>query len=489
MTGTDRGSIDRRRFLKTTGAGAALVTTGLAGCTGGGGGGGGGGNAQNGNGGAQAGNSGKPTLDIWLSYYTEGETKRKYTDQLVKQYQNETGVTINITGVPYTDIVKKLRAARASGDVPHMVEVMTRPGVLAGGAGLVVNDLWESSSLSDKTADTIMNGHKVWGSQSTGKEGNLVTFPLGFRPYFTAWRTDWLKSAGIAPEEVNYKAGSLNWYDDIPGIYDKLKNSDMGGKKGNYPDTTGMKSSDEEYLSIYIPQHGGSLSGVVNLKGDKATIDTPEARKAIKMQFDYIDKGYFHTNSINHGDEESTTLHWSGKLAVNHMQDSTDLWGDYLEEQGQAMRNGGYTWGLPRNAGTKASLAWLPSLGFMKEGFQNQTEKDAAVKFIEWWIGDSQRAVKNAEKLGFVPVTPDAIQKEDFFAKTKMHEEFWRGACMKTLQEIKPAVIPAVKGANAITYDIPRSMHQRIHSGTSVEQATSQAAKEINDLLQQNQSG
>ena len=491
MTGNDGRPTDRRRFLKTAGAGAALVTTGLAGCTGGGGGGDGGGGdggTQNSNGGAQTGNTDKPTLDVWLSYYTEGKTKRQYTDELVKKYQDETGVQINIKGVPYTDIVKKLRAARASGEVPHMVEVMTRPGVLAGGAGLVVNDLWESSSLADKTSDTIMNGHQVWGSQSTGKEGNLVTMPLGFRPYFTAWRTDWLESAGIDKAEVNYKAGSLNWYDDIPGIYDKLKNSEMGQKKGYHPDSTGMKKSDEEYMSLYIPQHGGSMSGVVNLKGDKATLDTKEARKAVKMQFDYIDKGYFHPNSINHGDEESTTMHWSGKLAVNHLQDSTDLWGDYRDEQPDAMKNGDYTWGLPRNAGTKAALAWLPSLGFMKEGFSNQKEKDAAVKFIEWWIGDSDRAVNNAKNLGFVPVNPDAIQKEDFFAKTKVHEEFWRGACMKTLKEIKPAVIPAVKGANAITYDIPRGMHQRIHSGTSIEKATSQAAKEINDLLKKNQS-
>ncbi|WP_254546752.1 ABC transporter substrate-binding protein [Halomarina pelagica] len=481
MTGNDGGSIGRRHFLKTAGAGAALVTTGLAGCMGGGGGNG------NGGGGAQTGGTGKPTLDVWLSYYTEGETKRQYTDQVVKKFQKETGITINIKGVPYTDVVKKLRAARASGDVPHLVEVMTRPGVLAGGAGLVVNDLWESSSLADKTADTIMNGHRVWGSQSTGKEGNLVTFPLGFRPFFTAWRTDWLKAAGIDETEVNHEAGSLHWYDDVQPIYEKLKNSSMGKKGDHYPDTTGMKSSDEEYMSLYIPQFGGSLSGVVNVTGDEATIDTKEAREAIKFQFDFIDKGLFHPNSINHGDEESTTLHWSGKTAVNHLQDSTDLWGDYLEEQGDAMRNGQYTWGLPMNGGTKAALAWLPSVGFMKEGFTNQKEKDAAVTFLEWWIGDSKRAVKNAEKLGFVPVTPDAIQKEDFFAKTKMHEEFWRGACMKTLKEIKPAVIPAVRGANAITYDIPRSMHQRIHAGTPVEEATAQAAKEINDLLKQNQ--
>ncbi|NEU58669.1 ABC transporter substrate-binding protein [Halorussus sp. MSC15.2] len=469
---TDSSTVDRRDFLKATGAGA--VATGLPG---------------------YVGFQGNVTLEVWLSYYTEGETKKKYTDQLVKKYQNQTGTQINVTGVPYTDVVTKFRSARAAGNVPHLVEVMTRPGILAGGAGMVVNDLWESSSLADKTSDKIMAGHRVWGSQSTGEQGNLVTFPLGFRPYLSAWRTDWLEQAGIDPSEVNHKAGSLHWYDDMPGIYDKLKQTDLGQQQGAFPDTTGMKQSDEEYMSLYIPQHGGSKSGVVNLKGTKATIDSEPARRAIKMQFDYIDQGYFHENSINHGDEESTTLHWSGQTAVNHIQDSTDLWGDYLEEQPQAMKNGAYTWGLPMNAGTKSALAWLPALGFIADGFSNQQEKDEAVKFIEWWVGDSDRAVKNAKNLGFVPVAPQQIQNEDFFAKTEMHKEFWRGAAMKTLKQFEPSVIPAVPGANAITYDIPRSMHQRISQmlgrGTgldeAVNQATSQAAKEINQRLQQSQ--
>jgi ABC-type glycerol-3-phosphate transport system substrate-binding protein len=477
-------SVNRRRFLKVAGAGAAA--TGLAGCSG---------DSDEGTPdttateettGTTVGDTQKPTLNVWLSYYTEGKTKKEYTDNIVKQFQDDTGITINVTGVPYTDVVKKFRSARAAGDVPHLVEVMTRPGILSGGAGLIVNDLWESSTLADKTSDQIMAGHEVWGGQSTGEKDNLVTFPLGFRPYFTAWRTDWLDSAGIDPSEVNHEAGSLHWYDDIPDIYDRLQQSEMGQQDGFFPDSTGMKKSDEEYLSLYIPQHGGSLSGVVSLDGKEATIDTQEAREAVKMQVDYIDNSYFHANSINSGDEESTTRHWAGKQAVNHLQDSTDLWGDYLEEQPDAMENGDYTWGLPMNAGTKAALAWLPSLGFIGDGFGNQAEQDAAVKFIEWWVGDSDRAVKNAENLGFVPVTPDSIKNEDFFAQTDMHEEFWRGACLKTLQEVKPAVIPAVEGANAITYDTPRKMHQRIlQEGMSVDEATSLAADEINQRLQQ----
>lgn len=443
---------------------------------------------EGGGGGSASSSSGGTTLNVWLSYYTEGETKRTYTDEIIGQYEEETGNTVNITGVPYTDVSTKFQAARASGEVPHLVEVMTRPGILAGGAGMRVNELFQSSALADQVTDKVLNGHRVWGQQSTGEEGALVTVPLGLRPFFTAWRTDWLEQAGIDPAEVNHEAGSLNWREDMPPIYDRLQQTELGQRQGHFPDTSGMKQSDEEYMSLYIPQFGGSLSGVTNVEGTEATIDTPEAREAVKMQRDFVQEGYFHANSINHGDEESTTLHWSGQIACNHIQDSTDLWGDYLEEQPQNMEDGLYTWGLPMNGGTQAALSWLPCLGFIEDGFENQTEKETAMGFLEWWIGDNQRAVGNSENLGFVPPTPGAIKQEDFYGQSEMHTEFWRGACLKTLEEFDAAVIPAVAGADAITYDIPRQMHQRVlQEGMSVEQATSMAADEINRILEQNQ--
>ncbi|PSP76226.1 hypothetical protein BRC86_01850 [Halobacteriales archaeon QS_3_64_16] len=469
-------------------AGAGVsVAAALSGCIGGdlSGGGSGGGSASS--------ESGGTTLDIWLSYYTEGETKRTYTDEIISQYEEETGNSINVTGVPYTDVSTKFQAARASGDVPHLVEVMTRPGILAGGAGMRINDAFQSSKLADTVSEKVLRGHKVWGQQSTGEQGALVSVPIGFRPYFSCWRTDWLKEANIDPAEVNHKAGSLHWREDIPAIYDKLKQTELGQKEGHFPDTTGMKQSDEEYMSLYGPQHGGSLSGVVNEDGTEATIDSQSVRDAVQLQKEYIENGYFHENSINFGDEESTTAHWSGQIAVNHIQDSTDLWGDYLEEQPDAMKNGAYTWGLPMNAGTKAALAWLPGLGFIADAFSGGSDQEAletAMGFVEWWVANGQRAVQNAKKLGFVPVDPNLISQEDFFGQSPLHQEFWRGAAMKTLENFESSVIPAVAGADAITYDIPRSMHQSIlGQGVPVEEATANAAEQINEVLQRNQGG
>ena len=477
------GNVGRRTVLKGLGASAAAAS--LAGCSGG---------NQGGEGteatGTTMGDTSQPSLDVWLGYYTEGETKKKYTDELVSQFESDTGITVNLTGVPYADMVTKFRAARASGELPDMVEVMTNPGVITGGAGRPVNELFESMELADVVTDKVMGGHEVWGQQATGEEGAIVTIPLGIRPYFSVWRTDWLEQAGIDRSEVNYEAGSLSYQDDLPDIYRRLQDTELGQQDGFYPDSTGFKRTDEEYMSLYIPQYGGSKTGVVKEDGSEAAINSPEAIEAIKMQVDFIEQGFFDANALNIGDEESTTKHWAGKVAANHIQDSTDLWGDYLENQEQAMKDLDYAWGLPYNGGTQAALTWLPSLGFIDDQFQSQAKLDAAGEFLDYWVADSDNAVKNAKNLGFVPANSEALRNEEFFAQTEMHERFWRGACLKTLEEFETASIPAVPGNTAITYDIPNKMHQRIMSqDMPVEEAANKAAEEINDVLERRRSG
>jgi ABC-type glycerol-3-phosphate transport system substrate-binding protein len=455
--------------------GAGAVSVGAAGCLGGDGGNGGGGTT---------GDTGKPTLNIWFSFMTEGETKRKWAKKLTRNFQKETGIKINLTGVPYTEIVNKAQAAQSAGNMPHMIEAMTNPGVLASGP-MVINDIWESTQLADIVSDKVLAAHKTWGAQTTGETGNLVSMPIGFRPYLTSWRTDWLDQAGIDRTEVNYKAGSLNWRKDVVPILEKLKQTDLGQQKGNYPDMTGLKQSDQEYKSLYIPQFGGSMSGVVNKKGTKATIDEPEAIEAIKFYWEQINNGNFHPNSINSGDEESTTLHWSGKIADNHIQDSTDLWASYRTEHMKALKDGLYTFGLPYHQEKKAAFSFTPGMGFFEGAYNNQAEKDAAAKFVDWWVADPERSVKNAKNLGFVPVNPDYIDTKDFFGKTELHKRFWRGAAKKTLENIDAATICALPGAHSITYAIPRQMDARIQAGTPIEEAAAQAATQIDQALQQ----
>jgi hypothetical protein len=514
-------------MLQTTGASA--VALGLAGCSGSGGGGGGdggsGGGSGDGSGGSGDGSGGSGDgsggsgdggstgdggsgveLRMWLSYITEGGGKREGTEEIFSTWQDETGNSISLTGVPYTDVVSRFRSARAAGDVPHLVEVMTRPGVLTGGAGLVVNDLFQSMDLSDVAAEAIMDGHRVWGAQSTGEEGNLVTIPLGLRPFVHCYDTEHLEAAGIAKEDVRNETGldfSSASDSTVADIYASLR--DWGGPSGvssYFPDTTGMKQSDEEYMSAYIPMFGGSEAGVVSVDGSEQAIDTDAGRAAVEWQFRNIENGNFHENSINHGDEESTTLHQSEQITNNSIQDSTDLWANYRSEvpgafadlDGEA-ETGKYTWTTPYNGGTQAYISWLPCLGFMADANWNQARRDAAADLLDYWVAEPEQALFNSQELGFVPAAPDQINSVDWYGSTETHTEFWREACNWTLQNVVPTTIPAVPGANAITYQIPRRMHQRaaqaINNGTpipdAVDEAVTIAGEEIQSVIDENQ--
>ncbi len=506
-------------MLQTTGIGAAAFA--LAGCSGSGGGGdGGGGDGGSGDGGSGGGGDtetdtpGGSTgsggsgveLRMWLSYITEGGGKKEGTEEIFSTWEEETGNSISLTGVPYTDVVSRFRSARAAGDVPHMVEVMTRPGVLTGGAGRIINDLFQSMELSDVASDVVMDGHRVWGAQSTGEEGNLVSLPLGLRPFLHCYDTVHLEEAGIAKEDVRNETG-LDFTDandsEVANIYSQLQ--DWGGPSGvdNYfPDTTGMKQSDEEYMSAYIPMFGGSEAGVVTVDGSEQAIDTDAGRAAVEWQFRNIENGNFHENSINHGDEESTTLHQSGQITNNSIQDSTDLWANYRSEKPGAFPDlsggggptGRYTWTAPYNGGTQAFIAWLPSLGFMSDANWGQNRLDAAADLIDFWVADPDNALFNAQELGFVPAAPDQINSVDYYGSTPQHTEFWREAANWFLQNVVPTTIPAVPGANAITYQIPRRMHQRaaqsINQGTSIEDAVDEAVtfagEEIQAVIDEN---
>lgn len=506
-------------MLQTTGIGAAAFA--LAGCSGSGGDGDGGGGEEGTDGGSDGMDSGTDSsgtdggstgsgasgveLRMWLSYITEGGGKLEGTEEIFSAFEEETGNSITLTGVPYTDVVSQFRSARAAGDVPHVVEVMTRPGVLTGGAGRVINDLFESMELSDVASDVVMDGHRVWGAQSTGETGNLVSLPLGLRPFVHCYDTEHLEAAGIAKEDVRNETG-LDFSDDsspVHELYGQLQ--DWGGPSDvdNYfPDTTGMKQSDEEYLSAYIPMFGGSEAGVVSVDGSEQAIDSDAGRAAVEWQFRNIENGNFHENSINHGDEESTTLHQSGQITNNSIQDSTDLWANYRTEQPGAFADqdgpqaeGKYTWTAPYNGGTQAYISWLPSLGFIADANWNQDRLDATADLLDFWVADPDNALFNAQELGFVPAAPDQINSVDYYGSTPQHVEFWREACNWFLQNVTPTTIPAVPGASAITYQIPRRMHQRaaqeINSGTSiadaVDEAVTFAGEEIQAVIDENQ--
>ena len=477
---SDDRRFDRRTALKTAGVVAA---GGLAGCMGGDGQGSGetgGGETTGGTAGTAGDSAGSTELTIWLGYITESKPKKRYTERVMRRAEQKFDLSINLRGVAYSDIVTEFRAASAAGDLPHLVDMQTNPELLAG-VGQPIDDLFEGSETQSRATEQVVDPMRMWGNQLTGTS-QMMAWPLGFRPHIPIWRMDWLEQAGIPRERVNYTGGS-NSYDELVDIYRRLGQTQLGQKRGYAPSVTAMKQSDCEYLEMYIPQFGGPISGVVNREGTEATIDSKAARDAIRMQFGYIDEGHYHDRSVTAGDEEATALQWAGKIAENPLQDTSDMWDSYQNRQPKAMENMRYAFSVPHNGGTKATLSWYLSLGFVKPAFQNRQHLESAAEFLDWWATSPEVAPGISKQLGFLPINPSVIRTNDWFGQSPLHEHFWRGAALKTFEEFTQATVPAVPGGTAITYEIPGKMYERIAGGTSIEQATTRAAEEINAIL------
>lgn len=471
-----RSPLTRRRFLA---AASSVSAVSLAGCTGDGGGGGSG----------TAGSSGssKVELRFWNGSMTDEPGNKEYwTDAISRFNKQSNNVQVDLRGVPYEGMFKKIRAGAQAGpdQMPHMAEIASRIDVLLAAESLPLTDLWEQSKLSDALVDSVAKLGKAFGQQSIGEQ-KMVAWPVGLRPFLSIYRNDWLNQAGIDPSEVNAKAGALDWRTDLGPIYKQLANTSLGQKGGYAPSSTGMKEGDEEILSHYMGQWGVSNMSVVNTAGTHAVIDTKKARDVIRFQKEYVDKGYFHQNSINAGDEEITTLQWAGKICDCHVQDVADGWSSYRDELGRDSYIKNYTWGLPPQREQKSTYAMIPIFAPYKKAFQSQAEKDAMVEFVDWIAAEEQQALNRTKALGWLPPDPKVFDNS-YFTKTRLHEQFW-GVIQRIVEEYEISTLPAVPGASQINFTIPRKMHQRILiQGMSVDKATRMAADEINQVLKDN---
>jgi ABC-type glycerol-3-phosphate transport system substrate-binding protein len=470
--------INRRRFLK---AGGAATTAGLAGCMGGG-------QQSNNNQGSPQGSPQGSTVEfeIWAPLITESPRRAEYFNKIVTNFEKKYNAKINVTGVAMASLTEKFRSAQAAGDAPQLVIPGTHPGVLS--AAKRIDDVYEGSATAKKIPEGIKSAYNVWNKQIAGKKDATAIWPLGIQTYFPLVREDWLNQAGLQAQDVDYRAGTLEYRGKFAEMCQKMKGTKLGKKSGTYPSATGMKQSDCEMLSMYIPQFGGSHSGTINEAGTKATIDSQAARDAIRMQFDFIEKGYFDPNSINMGDEEVTSKHWAGKLADSHIQDTGDSWTAYRENKPQLMdpEDPKLAFCRPYSGGTKTTLGQTMAIEFVEGTFKSQRQMDKAAQFADYWAANPRWAITNSTILGYLPLNPSVIEQKDYFSKSTLHKQYWQGAVKELLTDYQITVLPAVQGAAAITYTIPNRMYQRIAvQGWGIRRATSRAADEINKILAQ----
>ncbi|MFB6281475.1 MAG: hypothetical protein ABEH40_05610 [Haloferacaceae archaeon] len=431
------------------------------------------------------------TLRLWSGNMTDEPANKKYWENAAQRANEQfNDFQIELRGVPYEGQFQKIRSAVQAGpdSAPHIVEMASRKDTMLAADLLRIEDMYEGSAVQEALADGVSKLQQSWGTQMTGEEGAIINIPIGIRQYMNVYRKNWLEAAGLSVDDVNLNAGAISWSDMESNVYEPMKQSDkFNPDQGFFPDTTGMKEGDEEFLSHYSGQWGLSTMGTLNDAATHSLLDTEEFREIIRFQVRNIqDTQYFHSNSINHGDEEATTLIWNDQLGGIHVQDVADLWGSFRGELGADTYEQNYTWGLPNTGpgGQKSAYGLVPIFVPFAEAYTSQAERDAFMEFTNWFA-TGQEAIRRTRNVGFVPPDPSALDA-DWFTSTSLHEKFWNVA-QTVVQDYQITELPAIEGGSRINFEIPRQMHQRIlQQGTSIEEATRIAAEEQNNILREN---
>jgi multiple sugar transport system substrate-binding protein len=194
--------------------------------------------------------------------------------EVVKAYNAKGGDTVEMTEVPFAELVQKYATAIAGGQAPDALslDLIYNPAFAAAGQLEDLTD-WAKSlpyfnSLSPSHVKLGTYDDKIYG------------LPLSVETSIFAWNKDLYKKAGLDPEKA-----PASW-DEITANAEKIRA--LGG------DTYGFYFSGGGcggcMIFTFTPLVWGAGADILSVDGKTATLDTPEMRKAIEIYRNLVAK-------------------------------------------------------------------------------------------------------------------------------------------------------------------------------------------------------
>lgn len=291
-----------KHVLKKFGASlltGAMIVGCLAGC----------GSSGSGGGSGTAGGSGDMNLEVWSSELTDAQSKA--ANELIEQYEKDTGYTVTLTEFSYDMLHDKILTAAAGGNTPDLVWGLPEWTGEFNNMG-ILEDLtdyyaeWDdASALSDAVISAMSVGDKIVG----------VPYEMTVRAY-------------LCHSDILSKGNA-----DVPKTWDDvLSMTDFKNATGSYPYAlacTGARAPQE--MIVYLAEQGLEICSAQDDGKYKNTWkDNPEelAKAAEVFQFykDCIDSGVVDANSTSFGYEETDDNFVNGVAA-------TYVTGNWLSEK------------------------------------------------------------------------------------------------------------------------------------------------------------
>lgn len=240
--------------------------------------------------GSDSGSSSSGTLELWTAW-TEGAATAEASLEMIAQFEEETGYTVNQTNFTYDMLHEKLIASAAGDNLPDVVWGLPeyvgefeQMGILAD-----VSDSWDSWEDKDQVSDAVKNAMTI--------NGKVVGFPYETTVRAYLVHDDLLAEAGV---EV-----PTTWEEvlEVGSTVQDATGSSFFGVAG-----TGVRSPQE--LLVYLAQSGASIAEEQSGGGYRNTWQEDDdqlagATATFQFYLDLLDSGAVNPNSPTYGWEDT----------------------------------------------------------------------------------------------------------------------------------------------------------------------------------------
>jgi multiple sugar transport system substrate-binding protein len=208
-------------------------------------------------------------IDMWVRSGI-GESFKKVVEAYNSSHENQ----VSATEVPFSELVQKYATAIAGGQAPDALsmDLIYTPAFAAAGQ---LEDLTDWAKKLPYF-NSLSPSHVKLGTY----QDHIYGLPLSVETSVFAWNKDLYKKAGLDPEKA-----PASW-EEIEANAEKIR------KLG--PDTYGFYFSGGGcggcMIFTFTPLVWGAGADILSADGKKATLDTPEMRKAVGFYRDMVKK-------------------------------------------------------------------------------------------------------------------------------------------------------------------------------------------------------
>ncbi|MFI9838728.1 extracellular solute-binding protein [Nonomuraea sp. NPDC051941] len=322
-----------------------------------------------------------------LTFWRLGDTNpaaQKYTDELVAEFEKETGAKVNVEWIPWPQVNDKFTAAAAGGTGPDVTEI-----------GNDQVPLWQSQEALEPITDIVAGGDQaqipknLMGLETI--DGETYAVPWGGGSRAVLYRADWFKELKI----------------EIPKTWDELVAAakKIQAKKGKDVDGFAFNGGSDanHLLGALAWTAGGDYAAK---EGEKwvGKLTDPGFKEGFAQYTSLVTDGLSSKSRLNQNTTEIRTRFANNKVGM-YLTASWDLPGIAEDSKGKLKGDKLAFFPLPSKAGGEAQ-SFLGGNDIAVWG--SAKEKDAAKEFVKL-ASNKQWGVKYATDGGLLPVYPEAL--------------------------------------------------------------------------------